>query len=112
MKKYIFLKDFPPTDYKKGDEFEDRSPWVFTQFELATFLAIGIIKEVEEEKEWQPQGGNNYWFINSLGESCEEIFSRISFNDSSRLAFGNCFRTKQEAEAMRDKIKELLKGKK
>ena len=57
--------------------------------------------------EWKPEYKGCFYLINTTGEVIERIWVNSRF-DKLCLEFGNCFRTKEEAEAARDKIKELL----
>lgn len=58
---------------------------------------------------WKPKIGEVYVFVNS------ELFVEKTSNDGFELdeahfRCGNCFRTKEEAEAMAEKVKKLLEG--
>lgn len=58
---------------------------------------------------WKPKAGENYFFISS--ELFVEVTSNDEFDlDEAHIRCGNCFRTSDEAEAMAEKIKKLLKG--
>ena len=62
-----------------------------------------------EKYKWEPEIGEKYWYIGTLGMvSCTtyNIFSP----DSERIAYGNCFQTKKQAEKAAEKVKELLKS--
>ena len=71
-------------------------------------------KEWDAEKKqlvnwrWKPKKGESFYMIDEYGR----IDTRI--NDSVYpgylIEYGNCFRTREEAEAMAKKIKKLLKG--
>ena len=114
---YIFRKDFPPTGYKKGDEWQKYPPSgknLEFHFETAILLSLGIIEEVKEVKEekWKPGFGEEYWYPDLL--VCE---ARIAIWDGSMkieeeaYKSGFVLRTKSEAEATLEKIKEVLKKK-
>lgn len=61
------------------------------------------------EWRWKPKAGENYFFISS--ELSVEATSNDGFDlDKAHIRCGNCFRTSDEAEAMAEKIKMLLKG--
>ena len=66
-------------------------------------------KEIELPR-WKPEYDDNWYFINPTGEVIERIWVNSQF-DNLCLEFGNCFRTKEEAESARNKIKELLNNK-
>lgn len=57
---------------------------------------------------WKPEFGDYYYFINLRGEILRcEWFDTV--DENLGYEFGNCFRTQEEAEVARDKIKEILK---
>lgn len=72
-------------------------------------------KEWDAEKKqlidwrWKPKMGENYFFIDSLGEIHESMISSIG--NKRFFDFGNYFKTKEEAEVAAENIKHLLKEK-
>ena len=66
-------------------------------------------KEIQLPR-WKPKYDENYYFINYRGMVMRNTWVN-SVNEDIIYEFGNCFRTKKEAEATRDKIKELLNNK-
>lgn len=65
-------------------------------------------KEVKKWR-WKPKEDETYWIVNNRGfaESYtwyDDIFDKLRFN------FGNCFRTKEEAEVASERIRNALKG--
>ena len=62
---------------------------------------------------WKPKDGEGYFYINKLGVAGHMTFSGSSV-DIALYAFGNCFRTREEAEAHKDeilqKMNEVLNG--
>lgn len=56
---------------------------------------------------WKPKYKERYYRITWIGEVAEDIWFGLR-NDESGYKFGNCFKTKEEAEAAKDKIKEML----
>ena len=71
---------------------------------------FSYVKEFYKEiklPRWKPKYNECYYRITWMGEVAEDIWYG-SRNDESGYKFGNCFRTKKEAETARDKIKELL----
>lgn len=60
-----------------------------------------------EKKNWKPEYNGCFYLINSTGEVIERIWVNSQF-DKLCLEFGNCFRTKEEAEIARDNFKEIL----
>lgn len=104
---YIFTKDFPPTDYKKGDLYEyEQSHFDFYAEEIALLLHLGIIEEVNVDKPW-PQAAD-YWYFEEDGKTYNDVWFDRGI-DNYRLAFGNVFRTEKQAEEARDKVRKLLK---
>lgn len=65
-------------------------------------------KELVEWR-WKPKKGESYWFIGHHGLINDYIWGS-NFTDIQLFDFGNCFRTRKEAEVMAEKIKKLLKG--
>lgn len=64
---------------------------------------------VEEEKEWEPEEGKNYWFVFSNGEVGIDKWNDCP-TDTNRLDFGNVFPTEEAALEAAERIKKLLKG--
>ena len=65
-------------------------------------------KEIKKWK-WRPKEDETYWIVNNRGfaESYtwyDDVFDKLRFN------FGNCFRTKEEAEVASERIRKALKG--
>jgi len=48
-----------------------------------------------------------YWIVDNNGSVVMTYLVHSSF-ENERFNFGNCFKTKEEAEEARDKIKEVL----
>ena len=71
---------------------------------------FSYVKEFYKEislPRWKPKYNERYYRITWMGTVVEDVWYG-SRNDESGYKFGNCFRTKEEALAARDKIKELL----
>lgn len=62
-------------------------------------------KQVVDWK-WIPEMSNKFYFINIDGKVKFGIYDKET--DNVMFNFGNCFKTIEEAEAARDKIKEML----
>ena len=60
------------------------------------------------EKPW-PQDGDKYFCINSTGFISYTSYDNLPI-DNDRREFGNFFRTRDEAEAARERVKKALKG--
>ena len=56
---------------------------------------------------WKPKEGEEYWFIWDTGQIKNKVWGTWSYHQR-RWDMGNCFKTREEAEQARDKIKELL----
>lgn len=68
-------------------------------------------KEISlERKKWKPEYKDCYYHINAIGDVIRSIWANSQM-DNLCLEFGNCFRTKEEAEAAKYKIKEMLNTK-
>lgn len=83
---------------------EDHSAW------LSNILS-GTVKIVK--KPWNPKGGETYFCVYIDGQVVRNTFMKWRTDDCAFIAMGNCFRTKEEAEAakpeMLKKMKEAMK---
>ncbi len=72
-------------------------------------------KEWDAEKKklvewrWKPKEGDTYYYVDGCTLVEDRTFEGRVF-DERHYEVGNCFRTREEAEAMAEKIKKLLKG--
>lgn len=66
---------------------------------------------VENEKSQKPKEGGKYWTIHGDGEIqvCYWGPAHGSEYHEAAYEFGNCFHTKEEAIAARDRIREVLR---
>jgi hypothetical protein len=75
-------------------------------------LVFSFVKTFYKEiklQEWKPKNGECYYFIDDRGTIIASMWNKYGERkDNLRYEFGNCFRTTQEAEAVSNKIKELL----
>jgi hypothetical protein len=62
------------------------------------------IKQPEPEK-WKPKEGERFYFIGVQGEVAEAIYD---VDWAKECEFGNCFRTKEQAQEAAEKVRELL----
>lgn len=62
-----------------------------------------------EKYEWQPKRGEKYWYIDTTGEASWTTYNTMAL-DPTRIAYGNCFQTKEQAQKAAEKVKELLKS--
>lgn len=67
--------------------------------------------DIEELPRWKAKINEVYWFIDDCGEVVHD-YNNNHVDDQLRYEFGNCFRTREEAEEYRDKIIKLLKERK
>lgn len=58
---------------------------------------------------WKPERHEDYFFVYT-DLSVKRTSNDVLKIDNDRILCGNCFRTREEAEAMAEKIKKLLKG--
>lgn len=103
MKKYKLKHDIP--GYKAGTMLEMRSSGLYELGGLIAYDAgqlrahpdiMDWFEEVGER--WEPEDGSYYWFANTDGTTSHANWINCA-SDRSHLALGNCFRTKEEAEA-------------
>ena len=59
--------------------------------------------------QWKPNVGDNYWYISAKGRIVMYEWNS-SPADEIGLAFGNCFPSREEAEAALERVKKALKG--
>lgn len=62
----------------------------------------------ETNKKWQPKEGEAYYLILTHGFIDYTIYDSDSRTDNERLSFGNCFKTREEAEHMLQKIRIII----
>lgn len=58
-------------------------------------------------EKWKPKICEPYWFIDRDGDVRYHLWTEWD-SDNDKYDFGNCFRTKEEAEAAAEKVKALL----
>jgi hypothetical protein len=62
-----------------------------------------------EKYKWEPKMGETYYFIDTLGEvSCTR--NNTLNLDPTRIKYGNCFSTKEQAKEAAEKLKEFFKS--
>lgn len=92
--------------YLKDDNVEDKvEERTKCMFELVDFTAEDWKIYEETNKKWQPKEGKTYYLILTHGSVNYTIYDSDSRDDNERLSFGNCFKTREEAEHMAKKIK-------
>jgi hypothetical protein len=71
---------------------------------------FSFVKEFYKEIDlprWKPEYAKRFFYINPTGIVGVNVWYGTNVNESY-YEFGNCFKTFEEAEAARDKIKEIL----
>ena len=63
-----------------------------------------VVEENKESKVWKPEKDGHYCYYNDMGHVYESCYDGDS-TDKNRLEFGNCFKTKEEASHMIEKLK-------
>ena len=63
------------------------------------------IEKAEAENDTRPKDGDEYYLIGSYGQISYEHFFSKNVVDTMRIAIGNCYKTKEEAEQALEKIK-------
>lgn len=87
---------------KFSKEWRDDSKWaVFVKyFDVYEFKVIPF----------KPKIGDKYWWVEVDGKVCSDMSEQGCTFDCMAMAIGNCFRTKESAEAHKEKILKILKG--
>lgn len=107
MKTYALNRDW--TMFSKGELFKknDDGCTIYTPISNEDILAR-IPDEYLDEKShtWRPNEDGAYHYIDNDGTVLnEEYYINDDHTDKGRLAIGNCFKTAQEANSMRDWLK-------
>lgn len=88
---------------KVNEEWRDNSMW-------AVFVKYFDVYEFKV-KPFKPKIGNWYYYVNILGNPVHgEFKEHYNTFDCLNRAIGNCFRTKESAEAHKEEILKILKG--
>lgn len=87
---------------KVNEEWRDNSMW-------AVFVKYFDVYEFKV-KPFKPKIGDWYYYVNISGELIYEEFKKFNTFDHLNRAMGNCFRTKELAEAHKEEILKILKG--
>lgn len=58
---------------------------------------------------WQPEEGETYFYIKSVGDVDSETYESNAYIDNARLEFTNIFRTEEEANIMARKLQIIAK---
>lgn len=57
---------------------------------------------------WKPKDGDTVYYFDEIGQILSDKYD--DFSNGALSDFGNCFRTREDANLMAEKIKKLLKG--
>jgi hypothetical protein len=88
--------------YKRGFE----SSYTIAPHELALMLNAGFLEE--SDGKWRPKNGETYWSIATTLDGILKVFGCYC-DETSTYDEGNCFPTKELAEAKLAEIKEVLR---
>lgn len=76
---------------------------------------LGKLEELQKEaemqkkqEEWKPEIGDSYFYISSNFEAMNKVKGTTSF-ETDRISNGNCFKTKERAEQVAEKMRLLLR---
>ena len=72
--------------------------------ELLEKMKENHIADVSKKvKRWQPKYGDNYYYVDSLGDVGAVYYDTSAYGDLFRHKTGNCFRTEEEAQKELDR---------
>lgn len=58
------------------------------------------------KEQFHPEPGATYWYVSTWGKVAKTCNDKLEF-DTETIAFGNCFRTKQEALAAAERVRKV-----
>lgn len=87
---------------KVNEGWHDNSMW-------AVFIKYFDVYEFKV-KPFKPKNGDEYWYVRMCGELRGTLFDDSLMIDVLNRCIGNCFRTKELAEAHKEEILKILKG--
>ena len=117
MKRYKLLKDIPAFEAGTECYIEEAGNMVpcrgisYTivhkdQLEKSPSILTDWFEEIKESTRWKPENGERYYWLDSNGLVCHNIWADDSI-DRSRFEIGNCFQTEEEAEQAVEYLKAL-----
>ncbi len=80
----------------------DKDPKSYNYIETALSRLIDGTWSIVK-KPWKPKEGERFYYVSTNGDICTDVNER-SVSDATFIAFGNCFKTKADAEAHKDEI--------
>lgn len=104
--KYRLTEDLKMLGWKRGQIMEEDAEINYPKMVRSLLLKTGILEEVKEE-EWL-KNGDEYWYVDDEGQTCEVEWGMQGRFDKNRVAFGNVFRSETAAKEASEKIKALL----
>ena len=117
MKRYKLKKDLPT--FKAGETFylsdmgnlmreSDNVPaYSWSTIDKFPNILTDWFEEINESTRWKPEMSNDYYYVSGDGHVYDNSWDDSRFVDNSRFEIGNCFKTKEEAEKVREYLKAL-----
>lgn len=102
---YRLKEDWEPFD--KGAEFIDNNDGAYAlkiNADVTAKIPADLL-EFAYQKRWRPKRGEEYYYIHNYGNIDTTSFCPAHKGDESKVAMGNCFKTKEEAKDMRSWLK-------
>jgi hypothetical protein len=100
------LEISPSGNYIKLQKMDGQCSW-----EIVSSIYIADVLEeegyLEVKARWIPALSETYWYIDEAGEVASAGWSDSS-NDRRRFAYGNAFKSFQQAEGFKDRFKRAL----
>jgi hypothetical protein len=107
IKKVTFTSTGENRCPKKGEWFEDMPGTItLASFDFSNPKNIYVREVIEEQ--WKPKAGDMYFYINFFGGIENTYYVKGYTYDDLRFESGNCFRTRESAEAKLKEIQEIL----
>lgn len=91
-------------EFYRDGKYYDEFVWVYEDI-----IAEDWKIYEEPNKKWQLEEGKVYYLILTHGFIADSIYDSDSRVDNERLSFGNCFKTRKEAQHMVEKLKIITK---
>lgn len=95
---------------KAGTIFRDSELGALLIFDR-TFIETNLILDFDswfESVRWEPKFGENYYCLDGYGDTILTVFTCDI--DKRKITMGNCFETKEQAEAAAIKLREFFKS--
>lgn len=102
--------------FANGEEIEtfsiESNEWYAVEDATFNYVSKYRVKSNDVEQptgQWKPKWGEQYFCIYGSGNVIGVNFHNETI-DNDHVSFGNCFRTREEAEAARERVRAALKG--